>query len=455
MSVTRHPKWGLYTYISVFYLAPQMRWWGESLPDLRWSLIAAAATALSLSKCPKPAGYPEWSSHTLAKLYIAYVVYMWVQCIWGNPLHMIGLILQTKYLLLFYLFYRIILSEQDLKEFALVHVLGCLYFGVLALEASDAGRLEYVGGPGANDSNTLGMHLSCGLLFAGSLVLSGSGWYRWIALAAAPLIANGIIQTESRGAFLGLVVGGAAFYLFSPKRKRKYIAVLGVLSVVVLVFNSPAVYWERIATMGRASESVASVDKSSESRIVIIKAQFEMFFDYPFGLGFYTTDYLSRDYLAVEWLTAAHGKDVTTQGGRSSHNTLMAALVDQGVPGAIIALLTIITVTSSAFRFRRQRIPKERENLELYRACIVGSLACVFIAGLFANYIKAEVQLWSLALLISALEITKCYIATGAAPSDLPKNRISSRPSAFADEPDNSLPDRISGPVGHHPNNSL
>ena len=33
----RHPIYGLYTYVAVFYLHPPSRWWAAALPDLRWS----------------------------------------------------------------------------------------------------------------------------------------------------------------------------------------------------------------------------------------------------------------------------------------------------------------------------------------------------------------------------------------------------------------------------------
>ena len=45
LAVMRHPLFGLYTYIAVFYLHPPSRWWGETLPDLRWSLLGGSGDA--------------------------------------------------------------------------------------------------------------------------------------------------------------------------------------------------------------------------------------------------------------------------------------------------------------------------------------------------------------------------------------------------------------------------
>ena len=43
-----HPRFGLYTYLAVFYVHPPSRWWGDMLPDIRWSLVAAVVALLAL-----------------------------------------------------------------------------------------------------------------------------------------------------------------------------------------------------------------------------------------------------------------------------------------------------------------------------------------------------------------------------------------------------------------------
>jgi hypothetical protein len=48
LAFLRHPVWGLYGYLWVFYNHPPARWWGSELPDLRLSLIAAIVTAVAM-----------------------------------------------------------------------------------------------------------------------------------------------------------------------------------------------------------------------------------------------------------------------------------------------------------------------------------------------------------------------------------------------------------------------
>ena len=348
-----------------------------------------------------------WSSHTITKVLVAYVAWMWVQTAWGNPNHFEGVILMTKYVILYYVIYRLVTDERGLLGFAAAHVAGCFYFGLLAFGAEGTGRLEFIGGPGVDDSNTLGMHLSTGLLFAATLILSQRGWYRWAVLLTIPFIANAIVQTESRGAFLGAACGGLTYYIFAPRDYRKMLIALGAMAFCVLLAYAPAAYWERMRTIEAVQSDDAEIDRSAESRMVIIAAQWRMFLDHPQGLGFNTTAHLSPLYLDVQWLTAGEGQDRAIFGARSSHNTVMSVVVDQGVPGIILMIIAGFSIASMMGTLRRIKVTPETRNLALMRASICGSLVSVFVSGLFTDYIKAEVQLWCIALLVASIEIAR------------------------------------------------
>lgn len=407
-----HPRWGLFTYIGVFYLHPPMRWWGAGLPEFRWSLLAAIVTLLSLPNARLGATATPWNSHTLSKAIIAYVVWMWIQIPWANPEHFEGLVLMTKYVVLFYLMYRLIRSEQDLLDFGFAHVMGCFYFGVLAFGATSQGRLENLGGPGVADSNTLGMHVTTGLMFAGSLILVDKGWRRWAVMAAVPFMANCILQTQSRGAFLGALSGGLVYWYFAPGRHRKIIVALGAISLSILLAYAPSGYWDRMSSIEHAAKNDAEVDNSARSRYVVAAAQWRMFVDHPQGLGFDTTTYLSPYYLERQWLTEF--------GGRASHNTLLTVLTDQGLPGIIIATVGIFAVLGLMRRLGRGVSALKHPQLRSMLAAICGSLTVAFIAGQFTNYLKAEIQLWCLALLLACLQIYQSLTAQTQATAGEP-----------------------------------
>ena len=426
---TTQPIWGLFVYIAVFYLHPPLRWWGKDLPDLRWSLTAAIVTLLALLGATRRSDEVSWTAYPVVKIVIAYVVWMWIQYPWANPEHMEGLILLSKYVALIYIIYRLVDSEKTLQDFALAHVLGCFYFGLLALDALGEGRLELIGGPGVNDSNTLGMHVTTGIFFAASLLLSLRGWKRWAVMAMVPVLANCVVQTESRGAFLGAVIGGFVYFLSSPRRHRSVIIGLGTVCVFVLLAYTPMTYWQRMSSIDKGIENAEERDKSAESRVVIVKAQWEMFKDHPLGLGFNSTAYLSRAYLDTEWLTAARNEDIETQGARASHNTLMSTLVDQGVPGIVLALAAIVAILRMATELNRSQLATDNSSIGLMRAAICSSLASIFVSGMFTNYLKAEVQLWMIALLVACVHITRQRTALATTPRPADQQQGTTMPS--------------------------
>ena len=184
-----------------------------------------------------------------------------------------------------------------------------------------------------------------------------------------------------------------------------------------------------MGSIDRGIENAEERDKSAESRLVIIQAQWEMFKDHPLGLGFNSTAYLSRAYLDTEWLTAARNEDIETQGGRASHNTLMSTLVDQGVPGIVLALAAIVAILRMATELNRSQLATDNSSIGLMRAAICSSLASIFVSGMFTNYLKAEVQLWMIALLVACVHITRQRTALATTPRPADQQQGTTMPS--------------------------
>ena len=129
MALTRHPIFGLVTYVAVFYLHPPSRWWGASLPDPGWALLAAAVTAFAVltRKHKVPLG-PLFSQGAVKGL-IFFLLWLCVQALWAldATMHTEMIVLFFKYILLVALMYVCIDSEKHLRYFLWAHVLGCFY----------------------------------------------------------------------------------------------------------------------------------------------------------------------------------------------------------------------------------------------------------------------------------------------------------------------------------------
>ena len=256
--------------------------WGNQVPDLRWLYVAVIVTAVSVVVHRKKIDRPAWYGNGGAKLLIAYVAWMWVQYFWSiaPDLQIEGATLFSKHLIMYYLVYTIVEDEETLARFALANVVGCFYFGWLAM--GESGRVEDLGGSVSN-ANTLGMHLTTGLMFAAFLFQGLKNWMRWVAFATIPFILNAVILTQSRGTFLGLLGAGFVSFFLLPRSLRKgyYVSVgLGVVLFFILAHDQ---FLDRMSTMLNIGDETAEIDNSDASRIVIFQSGWEMAKDYPMG----------------------------------------------------------------------------------------------------------------------------------------------------------------------------
>jgi hypothetical protein len=405
LAFARHPFFGLGLYLVVYYIHPPSRWWGYMLPDLRWSLIAGtvALLAVIVHRERIPVGTRPWYSTVPGAAMLVYLGWFWIQNLWAlyPELHYGAAVQLAKYIIAFFLVYRLSSDPRRSADILLLHVGGCALLGLLALYhgRTGGGRLDGVGGPGIDDANTLGMFLATGIAVGSVLLLTLKGWRRVVVFGALPIALNGLILTGSRGSFLGLVAGGAlAFYLCPPQKKWVFwgFAALGLLAAVNLVDTA---FIDRMFTIRSAVERSASIDSSAESRLVLIEAQLKMAARYPHGAGFRGTAAMSSEYLDAKWLSG-----VDERAARSSHNTFMSALVEQGILGALVYLWMCAWGVMVVARLKA--LQRQRASIELTAPAVAScvGIAVVWTAGQFTDYLMTEVQFWLFAVLAASLE---------------------------------------------------
>lgn len=403
-ALVRHPMWGLYAYFLAFYVHPPSRWWSAEVPDLRWAYIAAIATCIAvwIHHRKLADGRPTWLRSPLAWPLIAYTGLMWIQTLWAvDPTqHLEGTMLFTKYLVVFYLIYKVAGDAAAMRNILMVHIAGCFFFGWLAVNIDVSGRLDGIGGPGINNANTLGMQLGTGVVIASAFILLGSGWWRWLTLAMVPFIVNGAILTGSRGAFLGMAAGALAIWYLRPRIRTKLFYALGVMAVAGFLWLAQDTYWERISTI-EGTVVADHRDTSSEIRVALFGAQWRMVQDHPFGVGWRGTATLSPRYLDQRYLAA--DADSPEAAARSSHNTFMSVLVEQGIVGVLIYGWLVMLVAVEVFRLRKRYANPESLEYATHVTALGAVFALLFVAGMFTDYLMAEVQYWCLALLASLM----------------------------------------------------
>jgi O-Antigen ligase len=415
---TRHPIWGLYFYLAATFVFPPGRWWGYVFGGLRWSLLAAVVTALAiLLHRNKLLAKPVWIGSAPAIVIATYAVWMWVQTPWAQDLsdHLEGSIRFAKYVLAFWFVYRIADTREHARDVLFAHMLGCALLGVFAYSMGrDGDRLDGVGGPGIDDGNTLGMYFATGAIVALGLILTQTGWRRWLSLVCVAIILEGLVLTNTRGAFLGLVAGAMALMLLKSKSHRRMFWALATVGLLGLASITDQKFIDRMWTIRDATSESENADASARSRMIVAQAQWRMFLDYPMGTGHRGTAALSARYIDERWLT----KDATGESARSSHNTFLTALVEQGIPGALmfiwLSLWTVITVLRSRWN---ERMQGDADSTTLI-AAIAAALAAVFVAGNTADFLMAEVQFWLFAALVSLLQFAAAERQTTSGVAD-------------------------------------
>ena len=397
---TTNPTWGLYVYLIAFYANPVDRWWGYSLPNLRWSFLAAIVTFIAVIFKRKG---QNWLQYKETKYYLIFFIYLVFQYLWvlSSSLHTVYVLLVAKYFILILLIQQCIHTKKDILGFIACNALGALYFGYLGMSYG-GGRLEGIGGPGIESANGLGQHLATLLVAASYMLFLKLGKFKILLVAIILVILNTLMLTESRGSLLALVVTGCVAVFFIPKNyKRTFYTLMGLGAIAFAMLLGPQIV-DRFKS-AQKNELGQIQDNSAASRIVIIKAQYEMFKEHPIlGKGHRTTLVLSPLYVPEEYMTKIKSGDTVVQ-RRASHNYIMGMLTDHGLLGMGIYSLIIFSIFRHLLAVRKYIKSENYAHLDseliMIQTGLCLAFCCYMVAGMFSNNKIFEIAVWLIALI--------------------------------------------------------
>lgn len=402
LAVARAPIFGLLTYVGVFYLSPTDRWWGTGfIAEVRWSFVAAGVTLLAmLIHHQKLQSAAFWARGPVIAI-LLFTLWLAIQLLWALDidLQLELLTMYAKFVVVLFIIFKCIDSPRSLGWFLWAHVLGCFYLGMIALTKHSGGRFEGFGGPGLDDANAGALALATGVLAVAGLFLAGRLPEKSAAVLTAPIVLNGLVATVSRSAFLALASGGAIFNLLTPKRFRRRVLVLSSLGLLLVVLVTNPLYWARMASIKYAGAEIEEVDTGG-GRLEIMQGQLHMFRNHPWGCGHRCTALLSASYLDEKFLTNSGGVRL-----RSSHNTLMSLLVEQGVLGAVFYFAMVIWVTGSLSTLRRRYAGSESRDAALLPT-VAAVLVAIAVGDMFVDYLKFEIRIWFVGLTMVLLTMS-------------------------------------------------
>jgi hypothetical protein len=396
----KRPFIGLLLYFFVFYMHPPGKYWGTLLPEIRWTLVVAVLTLISVFIHQKNKG--DWLKFQESKLLIAFIIFVGAQFpfVLSSEWHQIYFILLVKLLILYFLLITIIDTKEKLVTVIKANLIGCAYIGLTALQTHSSGRFERAGLPGIEDSNLLSIHVIPILVTGAFLFLSNALKKKYWLLVPLAFAGNLIIMAGSRGAIATLAVTGLFLVVFSAKEFKGALIKWGAVVLIALSFVSIDLIMTRIASITEV-ETSEQIDTSAQSRIVIINAQIEMFKkNMLMGNGHRTTLLLSPSYIDERYLT-----DTTIGALRGSHNLTMSILVDHGIIGAVLFFLIIFGVIRMGLSVSKNK--EYDRDLRLIMLGLTGGIFGLMVASQFSNSKVLEITIWIVAFILTTQNIVK------------------------------------------------
>lgn len=277
----RRPFVGLLLYFFVFYLHPPGKYWGQFIPDLRWTLIVALVTLVGALFNEK--GLLEGLKAKPSKYLIAFFVFVNLQLPWviNGYWHSDYIVLLGKMIVLYFIIIALVNSLRRLVWVITTNLILAAYIGLEALQTHTRGRLDSAGLPSIDDANLLAIHFTPVVIMGAFLFLSKYFKQRsYLLFLPLAFAGNLILMTSSRGAIAAIAFAGVVAILIATKDIRKSLikwAAVGLFAVSFLSINMIIDRFESI----RADDMGQIQEKSAASRIVILKSQLEMIGDNP------------------------------------------------------------------------------------------------------------------------------------------------------------------------------
>lgn len=412
----RRPAYAIAFYMMTFFAAPHLWWWGRDLPDLRYASLAGVALLVTVLLHQGPAaagrGYKFSLVHVAALGMAVNATFVHFALASAPSISVKDYVELLKLVLLVFLMWRAIHDRRDLRVVIMAIALGAAYIGyeitINERGTFNSSRLEGVGAPGADASNSLANVMLVALPLIGSLFVHGEKRHKLTAILAAPLVLNVILLCNSRGAFLGLIGAGATFLLIArgPTRKQalKALALGGI--ALFLLLGDPKIL-DRFTTTFAGSEDR---DRSAASRLEFWHAGLLMLSDYPLGDGGGAFKYNRGG----RYLARVIGDNDAPD--RSLHNGYLTEATEWGVQGFLLRMLFIGAALGAAYRTSVLCRKERRVDDSLMGICLIVAAAGYLIQCMFGSFISNEWGYWIVALLVRYAELYRIPQAVAAAP---------------------------------------
>lgn len=279
-------------------------------------------------------------------------------------------------------------SERDIAWYARIHLLGAVLFCLVVHFRFHVGSSGRLGDLVYYDSNDLALLLVCSLPIALYVMLrSPRTWRRWAAAACLPLFIYTLVETGSRGGFLGLCAVGLYVLLrYGTIPWRRRLAAVAIGAILLIAVGSSS-YWSMMGTILHPKQDYNWSGNAESGRMEIWKRGVGYMMSHPlFGVGV-------RNFPVAEGTLSKEGRLNAMGGGgfkwSAAHNSFVEIGAEVGIPGLVLFLLLL----GAAFHVTA-RPPPEAPTLQdpalrqMFRTCLLGYVVSgFFLSAAYTPYL--------------------------------------------------------------------
>ena len=328
----------------------------------------------------------------------------------------------VDYLKILLIFFVAINSARTLSQHALLVALWVLMFGMYPARGTYFNFVSGIGDFGRyawnfsfanfNDMaayTILALSLS-GFLFVGRF----AKWIRIGGLISAIGLSLLVILTQSRGAFVGLLV--AFVFLLVRSSNRARLIKFGTIASLCVVIAAPGAVWNRFARMKflTETETIGQADTSAEQRFVILQIALTIAREHlgtGVGLGAYAETHAQYAVEQQEWAFGG--------GTRDAHNMYVSVAAETGVLGLSLFLGMLGSTLVRAARVEKRLRATFRIEAEQLRVLRYG-LVAFLISAIFGSFHRVSFMYLFIAVLWTASELFERLLDTRAVAAQVP-----------------------------------
>ncbi len=400
------PVSSVLVYQMVYFVNPDSRWWAASIPGMQYSFIAALMILTTLTvRYKELSPQAEWKKQTVFKWMLIILVMYGIMINFAvlPGVHKTFTYDFAKLVIIILAAYKLINSERSLNACLWVYIFGVTYIGYMAYSVGrdDQGRVEGIGMiDTGGDGNMTAAAMVPALIILTYMAWLGNKKIKILAVFCGALIANGIVLINSRGAFLGAVVGILffLFYMIFSRHQRKgqrgtaILIILGALAGSIYVADDA--FWSRMETL----QDVDDGGKSGSHRIDFWMATFDVLEDYPLGVGIQGFIELSPNYLPEHYFEGRTR-------GKATHSTWFQVLSEIGWLGFFFMLALLISTFKLSLNTKRYLVNVENYDAYFKVLALEGALLSFLVAASFIDRARSEMLYWLILFIAIASNI--------------------------------------------------